>query len=59
MNRNDYRSPTEAEMRAIAAHAHRLRAEATREMFAALGRFLARGWARLTSKPAGWRVGAN
>ncbi len=59
MNRNEYRSPTEAEMRAITARAHTLRAEATREMVAALGRALARGWARLTSKPAGGRIGAN
>ena len=59
MNRNEYRSPTEAEMRAIMARAHKMRAEATREMFAALGRTVARGWTWLTSKPAGWRIGAN
>lgn len=57
MTKHEYRAPTEAEMAAIRAHAHRLRAEATREMFAALGAFLARGWAWLTSKPSGWRVG--
>ena len=53
-----YRAPTEAEMAAIRARAHKLRAEATREMAAAAGRGLARAWAWI-ARPTGWRIGAN
>ncbi len=58
MSKIEYTAPTEAELAAIRARAHRMRAEATRDMVVAMGRFF-RNLFGAASKPAGWRANAH
>lgn len=59
MDKFEHRMPTDAEMAAIRAHAHRLRAEATRDMAKAVAGWFRRLFGAASAKPAGWRSGVN
>ncbi len=56
MQPETYIRPTDAELRAIYARAHRERALATRDMFRALGRLIARAFAPIATLFAGGKA---